>query len=461
MLDADDRQSLDWDGVKAAFRPPAHYSGVRNGLADADVIDKSQFASEPESNETISEEEIRVGSQYRLQVGSEEFFLDLLFYHLKLRAYVALAGSLALLSSGCAKKIQGAGAPGPVPVSTVTVSQKNVPVYGEWVATLDGYVNAQIQPQVSGYLVKQNYREGSLVHKGDVLFEIDPRPFQATLDQAQGQLAQAKAQLGLAQINVKRDTPLAKIQAVPQSQLDNDVQTEAQDEALVKTDEANVESAALNLGFTKVRSLVDGIAGIAQTQVGSLVSTSTVLTAVSQVSPIKAYFPISEQEYLHMADKIKPGAVGDLLHSSSSVELELILADGNVYPHKGRIIFADRQVDQQTGAIRIAGAFPNPGNKLRPGQFGRVRALTAMDENAILIPQRAVSEVQGRYQVAVVKPGNTVSLQAVELGSRVGSMWVVRSGLDPGDQIITEGNGKVTDGMRVTATPDTTQDEEN
>jgi RND family efflux transporter MFP subunit len=369
-----------------------------------------------------------------------------------------LTGGLVLLTSGCTKKTQGQPSPGPASVSVVTVKQQNVPVFGEWVATLDGYINAQIQPQVSGYLIKQDYREGSLVHKGDVLYEIDPRPFQAVLDQAQGQLAQAKAQLGLAQINVKRDTPLAKERAIPQSQLDNDIQTEAQDEALVKTDEASVEQASLNLGFTKVRSLVDGIAGLAQTQVGSLVSTSTVLTAVSQVSPVKVYFPISEQEYLHIADKIKPGAVGDLLSSSSGVDLELHLADGSVYPHKGRIIFADRQVDAQTGTIRIVGAFPNPGNILRPGQFGRVRALTAINQNAILIPQRAVSEVQGKYQVAVVKPDNKVSLQSVQLGSRVDSMWVVQSGLHEGDRVITEGNAKVGEGSIVSPAPDTTPD---
>lgn len=337
-------------------------------------------------------------------------------------------------------------------------------------ASLDGYTNANIQPQVSGYLIRQTYREGSYVHKGDLLFEIDPRPFQAALDQATAQLAQAKgqlgqaqAQLGLAQINVKRDTPLAQAHAIAQSQLDNDIQTEAQTQALIKANqagiqaaEAAVETAQLNLGFTKVRSLLDGIAGIATTQIGNLVSQTTVLTTVSQVNPIKVYFSISEQEYLSLADKLKgTGIDADFLRSKKPVPLQLTLANGNIYPHQGRILFSDRQVDAQTGTIRIVGAFANPGNILRPGQFGRIRAMTAFNQNALLVPQRAVTELQGRDQIAVVGADNRISVRTVEMGDRVGEMWVANSGLKAGERVVSEGTSKVRDGQVVSPQPDT------
>jgi membrane fusion protein (multidrug efflux system) len=377
-------------------------------------------------------------------------------------------GSLTLLAA-CGGKSQSAPGPPPPPlVEVVTVTQKDVSVYGEWVATLDGYVNATIQPQVSGYLIKQDYREGSFVHKGDVLFEIDPRPFQAVLDQAkgqvaqaQGQLAQAQAQLGLARINVKRDTPLAQARAIAQSQLDNDTQTEAQNEALIKTAEASiqaaqaaVEAAELNLGFTQVRSLIDGVAGIATTQIGNLVGQSTVLTAVSKVDPIKVYFPISEQEYMRVAGKIKLARSDDFLRQSDQVPLQLTLASGDIYPHSGRIIFTDREVDQQTGTIRVVGAFANPGNILRPGQFGRVRALTGLRKAALLVPQRSVTELQGRNEVAVVLANNKVSIRQVKVGERSGEMWVIESGLNPGERVITEGLAKVQDGATVNPEPD-------
>jgi membrane fusion protein (multidrug efflux system) len=324
------------------------------------------------------------------------------------------------------------------------------------VATLEGFTTAQIQPQVTGYLIRQNYQEGSYVHKDDVLFEIDPRPFQALLDQAKGQLAQAKAQLGLADINVKRDTPVAQLHAIPQSQLDNDTQAKLAAEAAVEAAEAAVEQAQLNLDFTKVRSLVDGIAGIAQTQIGNLVSTTTVLTTVSKVDPIKVYFPISEQEYLRLGAKISGNV--NLLSSATTVPLELVLADGSVFPQKGKIIFADREVDPQTGTIRIVGSFPNPGNVLRPGQFGRVRAVTAYRKNALLVPQRAVTELQGQHQVAVVGSDNKVSIHNVTVADRVGSMWVISDGLEPGDRVITEGVQKVAEGAPVNPVADTTAD---
>lgn len=381
----------------------------------------------------------------------------------------AAIGGLLLLC-GCASK-SAAPPPPPPDVGVVQVVQQDVPIYGNWVATLDGYVNANIQPQVSGYLIKQEYREGSFVHKGDVLFEIDPRPFQATVDQANGQLAQAKgqlaqaqAQLGLAKINVNRDTPLAKAHAIAQSQLDNDIQTQAQDEALIQTGQASihaaqaaVEQAGLNLGFTKVRSLIDGIAGIATTQIGNLVSQTTVLTTVSQVNPIKVYFPISEQEYLGIADNIKPGAAGDWLRRNNPVPLQLTLANNSIWPQSGRIIFADRQVDQQTGTIRIVGTFPNPDRILRPGQFGSVRARTAIRKGALLVPQRAVTELQGRYQVAVVGPDNKVAIRPVQVGERIGEMWIVNSGLAPGERVVSEGTSKVREGSTVNPKPDQSQ----
>ncbi|MFZ3215697.1 MAG: efflux RND transporter periplasmic adaptor subunit [Candidatus Acidiferrales bacterium] len=384
-----------------------------------------------------------------------------------LRAASARTGSrfiVAALGLACIFSVAGCersspAAPPPPTVSFVPVQQKDVPIYGDWVATLQGYTSAQIQPEVTGYLVKQTYREGSFVRKDDVLFEIDPRPFQALLDQAKGQLAQANAQLGLAIINLNRDTPVAKLHAIPQSQLDNDVQSKLAAEALVQADQAAVEQAQLNLDFTKVRSLIDGIAGIAQTQIGSLVATSTVLTTVSKVDPIKVYFPISEQEYLRIATKIS-GTI-DLLSDSSSVPLQLVLADGSIYPHPGRIVFADREVDEQTGTIRIVGAFANPGNILRPGQFGRVRAVTSYRKDALLVPQRAVTELQGKYQVATIGADNKVTIHTVTVGDRVGTMWVIADGLQPGERVVTEGVQKVAEGAPVTPVPDTTADGSN
>jgi RND family efflux transporter MFP subunit len=363
--------------------------------------------------------------------------------------FFALSVAILLLPTGCAKKQAAPQVVAPIPVTVATVEQRDVSLYGDWVATLDGFVNAQIQPQVSGYMIKQNYREGSVVQSGEVLFEIDPRPFQATLDQAEGQLAQAQAQLELAKINVKRDTPLAEAHAIAQSQLDNEVQQQAAQGAAVRTSEANVEQARLNLGFTKVRSLVTGIAGRAQTQVGSLVSQSTGLTTVSQVNPIKVYFSISEQEYLGLSGRVKAGGKADLLRSGNSIPLQLTLGNGSVYPFKGQIVFVDRQVNPQTGTIQIAGSFPNPQNLLRPGQFGRIKAETEVRHDALLIPQRAVNELQGSYQVAVVDSNNMVQIRNVALGPQLGSDLIITSGIKPDERVVTEGVPKLKDGMRV------------
>ena len=370
----------------------------------------------------------------------------------KLRSHAgfsALSVAILLLLTACAKKQGAPQVVAPMPVTVATVERRDVALDGDWVATLDGFVNAQIQPQVSGYMIKQDYREGSVVQSGEVLFEIDPRPFQATLDQAEGQLAQARAQLGLADINVMRDTPLAKARAIAQSQLDNDVQQQAAQIAAVRTAEANVEQAQLNLGFTKVRSLVTGIAGRAMTQVGNLVSQSTALTTVSQVNPIKVYFSISEQEYLGLSGRVKAGGKVDLLRSGNTIPLQLTLGDGNIYPYKGQIVFVDRQVNPQTGTIQVAGSFSNPQNLLRPGQFGRIKAETEVRHDALLIPQRAVNELQGSYQVAVIGSDNTVQIRTVALGPQLGSNLIITSGIKPNERVVTEGVSKLKDGMQV------------
>ncbi|MGH9358884.1 MAG: efflux RND transporter periplasmic adaptor subunit [Terriglobia bacterium] len=365
-----------------------------------------------------------------------------------------------IFSGGCARP-QAAPPPRPPVVEVATVIRKDVPIYGNWIATLQGYVNAQIQPQVTGYLIKQDYREGSFVRKGDVLFEIDPRPFQAVLDQTKAQVAQAEAQLGAAALNVKRDIPEAKARAIPQSQLDNDTQAKLAAKAAVEGAQAAVEQAQLNLGYTKVRSLIDGIAGITQVQVGNLVTPSTVLTAVSQVNPIKAYFPISGTEYLRIASRVNPGNI-NLLNSATRIPLQLILSNGITYAYKGKILFADRQLDPQTGTIQIVGAFSNPGNILRPGETGRVRAITELKKGALLIPQLAVTELQGSYQVAVVGPDNKITIRTVQVGEQVGTQWwIINQGVVAGERVVAEGTGKVRDGMVVTPEPYTPPTGEN
>jgi membrane fusion protein (multidrug efflux system) len=361
--------------------------------------------------------------------------------------------------SGCSRK-PPAAAPSALSVQVVKAIQQDVPVYGDWIATLDGFVNAQIQPEVSGYLVKQLYLEGSYVQKDQVLFQIDPRTFQAALDQAKAQLAQAQAHLALAEINVKRDTPLVEQHAIAQSQLDSEIADERQSKASVQAAEAAVEQSQINLNFTDVRSLTDGIAGTAATQMGNLVAPGTVLTSVSRVNPIKVYFSISEQEYLRFSRGMQKGS-GGTPDDIRAMKLQLELSDGTTYPHQGRVIFVDRQVDPQTGTIRLVAAFVNPGNVLRPGQFGRVHAATAINRSAILVPQRCVTELQGTYQVAVVGGNNKVSVRTVKVGERVGSLWIIESGVNAGEQVVSEGNAKVKDGMTVNPTIATTQAEGN
>jgi RND family efflux transporter MFP subunit len=356
------------------------------------------------------------------------------------------------LGAGCERPVASAAAPAPPTVEIVTVVQKDVPTKGEWVGTLEGYVNAQISPQVSGYLIRQGYQEGALVKKGQVLFEIDPRLFQAALDQAKGQLAQAEAQMANAEINVNRDIPEAKEHAIPQSQLDNDTQALRAAKATVEADQAAVEQAAVNLGYTKVLSLIDGIAGINTVQVGNLVGPSTVLTAVSQVNPIKVYFPVSEQEYLRVADGTAAGTADWLTHASR-LPLQLILSDGSTYSHHGKIIFADRQVNVQTGTIQIVGEFPNPKNLLRPGQYARIDAPTGNITGALLVPQAAVTQSQGTDQVTVIGADNRAQLRKVKVGPTVGPQWVITSGLKPGERVVALGADKVRDGQPVNPIP--------
>jgi RND family efflux transporter MFP subunit len=371
----------------------------------------------------------------------------------KSRKLLAIVGALlGAVSAGCKRRVASASAPPAPTVEVAPVVQKDVPVEGEWVGTLEGYVNAQIQPHVSGYLIRQDYQEGGFVRQGQVLFEIDARPFQAALDQAKGQLAQAQAQLANAELNVKRDVPEAEAHAIPQSQLDNDTQAQLGAKAGVEAAQAAVEQASLNLGYAKVLSLIDGIAGINTVQVGNLVGPSTVLTAVSQVSPIKVYFPISEQEYLRMADGGTPGTVDWLTHASR-IPLQLILADGATYLFPGRIVFADRQVNTQTGTIQIVGEFPNPKNLLRPGQYARIRALTGYLPKASLVPQAAVNQQQGTYQITVVGADNHAQLRTVEVGPRVGTLWVITSGLEPGERVVAVGGEKTKEGQLVNPTP--------
>src|SRR5262245_15817889 len=374
-----------------------------------------------------------------------------------------VASAILLCSISCGKSAQQQARPPDVEV--VRVEQKDVPIWNEWIGTLEGFVNAQIKPQVTGYLLRQTYSEGSFVKKGQLLFEIDPRTFRAALDQTKGQLANAESQLATAQANqikaqqdVDRYTPLAKELAIPQQDLDNAIQANAAAQAQVRAAraqidaaKAQVDAAQLNLSFTRIVSLIDGIAGIAQAQIGDLVGPGTLLTSVSTLDPIKVYFPVSERGYLNYI-KENPDAAKRAEHEKKLL-LELVLAGGSVYPHPGHFSFADRQVDVKTGTLRLQGVFPNPGNVLRPGQFARVRAITSTRNGALLVPQKAVTELQGNYQVAVVGSDNKVQIRPVKVGERVGTDWIIEQGLKPGERVVAEGLQKVKAGMTVNPKP--------
>ena len=384
-----------------------------------------------------------------------------------------LLSAVSLLNIGCREKNAQAGNPPAVDVEVVQVQQKDVPIYGEWIGTLDGLVNADVKAQVTGYLLKQGYVEGSFVKQGQLLFQIDPRPFEAALDQAKAQLAQAQAQLAnaeatqlQAQLNVNKYTPLALEQAASQQDLDNAVQTNVaakatvlNSKAAIQAAEAAVKTAQINLDFTRLVAPIDGIAGQAQLQVGALVNTTTsAITTVSTVDPIKVFFTVSEQEYLAFNRLYPTQATRE--SQEKRMPLELVLADGTTYAKKGKVYFADRAVNQNTGAIRIAALFDNPGNILRPGQYARIRAATSIRQSALLVPQRAVTELQGTYEVAVVDTANTVNIVPVKVGQQVGSMWVIEDGLKPGDRVVAQGVQKVRPGAQVNPKPFSAQSTE-
>jgi membrane fusion protein (multidrug efflux system) len=354
---------------------------------------------------------------------------------------------LIVLAAGCKKK---PALPPPPEVQVITLAPTNVPIFEEWIGTLDGFVNAQIHAQVTGYLLTQNYAEGSEVKKGDLLFQIDPRPFQAELDQALAKLAQDKAQAGKTELDVKRYTPLAQEQAISQEELDDAIQANLGADAQVKADEAAIENAQLNLSFTKIKSPIDGLAGIALAQIGDLVGQSggSVLTTVSTINPIKVYFQVSEQSYVAFWRRLVGSGNAD-----ENFPLQVIFSDGSVYPVTGKFFFADRHINPDTGTLQIIGLFSNANYMLRPGQYGRVRAQTQTITDALLVPQRAVTELQGTYQIAIVGETNTVHLQSVTVGEQIGSDWIIENGLKSGDRVVVEGAQKVKEGAIVNPKP--------
>lgn len=403
-------------------------------------------------------------------------------------------GAMLIIATACDRTTHAAAPPKPLEVLVADVQQKDVPLYREWIGTVEGFVNAEIKAQVTGYLVKQEYVEGSFVRQGQLLFQIDPRPFQADLDQAegrlaqsQGQLAQARAQLAQAeaevsvaeanqhrvQLDVDRYTPLFQQHAITGQDLDNanqnNMAAKAQLQAVkaqVETDKAQitaataavqsstaaVETARINLGFTRLTAPIDGIPGIAQLQVGALVTpASGPLTTISTLNPTKVYFTISEQEYLERKRQFPTPE--KFLEARARIQLELILADGSTYPEKGKVDFADRQVDVRTGAMKLVGLFPNPGNTLRPGQYGRVRAAVEVAHDALLVPQQAVFDLQGTRELAVVGADNKVAIRPVTLGETFGHDWIVREGVKPGERVVVDGVQKVRPGMQVDPKP--------
>jgi membrane fusion protein (multidrug efflux system) len=363
-------------------------------------------------------------------------------------AAVGLAGAALLITTACDK--EKAAPPGPPAVEVVSVAQRDVPIYMEWIGSLDGNVNAVIRPQVTGYLIKQNYREGDLVKQGQPMFEIDPRTFDAAVEEAKGLRAQQVARFETTKANLDRIKPLAAVNAVSQKDLDDATGAHLSAKAQLEAADASLKTAKLNLAFTKITSPVTGIAGIAKAQIGDLLSPSmpTELTTVSTVDPIKVYFNISEREYLKVANAAL--AAGS---KPERVPLELFLVDGSLYPHAGKVAVLNRQVDVSTGTFKVAALFPNPDNLLRPGQYGKVRATMSVDKGALLVPQRAVTEVQGKYLVAVVGADNKVDIRPVTVGERVGTEWVIAKGLQSGEQVIAEGTQKVRPGATVTPKP--------
>jgi RND family efflux transporter MFP subunit len=348
-------------------------------------------------------------------------------------------GILALIAVvGCEKK-GVAGPPPPPEVAVANVVQQNVPVYAEWVALLNGPVNADITPKVQGYLLRQNYQNGFFVKKGQLLFTLDPRQYQAALDEAKAQVATAQANLAKADEDVARDTPLAAQRAIPKKDLDTDITTQAAMTAQVQAAKAGLDNAELNLAWTKVYSPIDGIAGASNSQVGDLVGTTTKMVTVSQVDPIWAYFNPSESLYLKFAPLVTRFITDKVRSGAGPQQVELIQANDQPYPQKGRIIYVNRQIGTGTGTIQMAAAFPNPNSVLRPGGYGRVRLRVGDNQNALLVPQPAVIEVQSDYMVFVIGPDNKARFRPVKMGDRVGPNWIVTGGLKPGERVVAEG----------------------
>ena len=362
------------------------------------------------------------------------------------QASVLMAAVLAAtVAASCRKPASSASAPIPQ-VSVASVLQQDVPVFSEFVGTTVGFVNADIFPKVSGYLLRQDYHDGDAVRTGQLLFEIDPREYQAALEQTQGNLAQAEAQLKQNQLNLTRDTDLYKAGVMARQDFDNQTQSTHATAAQVEADEGALKAAKLNLEWTKVFSPINGVAAIATAQVGNLVSTTTLLTTVSQLDPIKVEFPITESFYLRIAEKINRDAAQ---RAKDSPKFQLVLADGSTYKHLGEVYDVNRQVDIQTGTIKVEAVFPNPDNILRPGLYAKVRAATDTAHAALLVPQDAILETQGQYQVAVVDSGNKVMMRTVTIGQQVGSLQIVQTGISAGEHVVTEGLQKVRDGMEV------------
>lgn len=354
---------------------------------------------------------------------------------------------MLLLAGGCGEAPPPAAAP--VDVTVATAEKRDIPITQEWVASLHGFVDAQIRAQVNGYLMKQDYHEGARVHRGDLLFEIDPRPFRAALAQAEGQVAQAQAQLGKTGQDVRRYGPLAKEQAISEQELDDAVQANLAAKAALASATAAVDTAKLNLEFTRIVSPVDGVAGLINVQVGDLVGPGTgVLTTVSTLDPMKVYFPISEQSYLDFRREY-PEADG----FPAEVALQLLLADGSTYPSPGKVYAADREIDPNTGTLQIVAVFPNPQNLLRPGQYGRVRAIVRTVKGALVVPTRAIAELQGGSQLATLDATNHAHLQIVTTGPQLGAFTVVTAGLKPGDRVVVDGLQKLREGTLATPQP--------
>lgn len=360
--------------------------------------------------------------------------------------------ALIFLCTGCGNQSgpKATTPPPPPEVRIVEVVQQDVPIYFEWIGTTEGYVNAQIRPRVQGSLHSREYKEGSLIKTGQRMFTIDPSEYQAALNQALGDLGRAEANLGKTQLDVARYTPLAKEGAISQQELDNAIHAHQANKASVEAARATVERAKLNLSWTKVTAPITGIAGISVAQIGDLVTPSALLTTISQVDPIKVYYPISEQEYLHFAERIRAIEVG---RGGERTPLELTLANGSLYPERGTFSLADRQVDSRTGTITVQGLFANPDNLLRPGQYAKIRVAAETRKGAMLVPQQAVQQLQGSNQIAVVEDGNKINIRAVKVGEQVGNMWIITQGLTPGERVVVAGLQKVKTGMVVNPKP--------